>query len=334
MSMKAVQVKPPGAITDMYIADYPKPTIGDTQILVKVKAFALNRMDTIQRKGMYPPPPGASEIMGVEVSGIVEEVGKSVKGFKVGDAVFGLLGGGGYAEYAAIEQELAMHKPENLSFEEAAAIPETWFTAYQALFFVADFQKGQDVLIHAGASGVGIAAIQIAKLYGANKIFVTVGSDEKVSFCENIGATKGFNYKKGDWAKELKEYNHGQGVNIIIDFIGKNYFAQNIDSLAVDGRMVILAFLSGSVIDKVDLMPMLRKRIRIEASALRSRSLEYQARLRDAVEQNLVRDHFAKPGHDHLRIFIDKVYNWKDIAESHEYLERDQSMGKIVLKIE
>jgi len=333
--MKAVQVKAPGAAaTDLYIADYPKPIPRDTQILVKVKAFALNRMDINQRQGHYPPPPGASEILGVEVSGIVEEVGKDVKGFKVGDAVFGLLPGGGYAEYATIEQELAMHKPKNLSHEEAAAIPETWFTAYQALFFVADFQKGQSVLIHAGASGVGIAAIQIAKLYGASKIFVTVGSDEKVKFCEDLGATKGFNYKNGDWVKELSEYNYGQGVNIIIDFIGKNYFTQNIDSLAVDGRLIMLAFLSGAEVEKVNLVPILRKRLRIEGTTLRSRSLEYQARLRDAVEKNLVNDHLAKPDHDHLRVLVDKVYNWKDVVDSHKYLESDQSKGKIVLKIE
>ncbi|KAI8575147.1 hypothetical protein K450DRAFT_263160 [Umbelopsis ramanniana AG] len=334
MSMKAIQVKSPGAATDLYIGDYPKPSAGDSQILVKVKAFALNRMDLLQRKGLYPPPKGASNIMGVEVSGIVEEVGQNVKGFKVGDAVFGLLSGGGYAEYATIEQELAMHKPDNLSFEEAAAIPETWFTAYQGLFFVAGFKKGDDVLIHAGASGVGIAAIQIAKLFGANKIFVTVGSDDKVSFCEKVGATKGFNYKTGDWAKQLSEATNGQGVNVIIDPIGKNYFAQNLDSLAVDGHMVIIAFMSGNIVDKVDLGPMLRKRLRIEGSALRSRSLEYQARLRDEIEQHLVREHFAKPDHDHLRIFIDKVYNWNDVIESHKYLESDQSMGKIVLKIE
>ncbi|KAG2171446.1 hypothetical protein INT43_009107, partial [Umbelopsis isabellina] len=323
-----------GEAEELFIGEYEKPSPTATQILVKVKAFALNRMDLVQRRGMYPPPPGASEILGVEVSGTVEDIGKDVKNFKVGDAVFGLLPGGGYAEYAVIQQELAMHKPEGMSYEEAATIPETWFTAYQALFFVAGFQKGQSVMIHAGASSVGTSCVQLAKLYGASKIFVTVGSDEKVKFCEELGATKGFNYKKGDWAKELSEYNNGQGVDVIVDFIGKNYFSQNLESLAVDGHMVILAFLSGPVVEKANLALMLKKRLRIEGSALRSRSLEYQARLRDAVEKNVVQDHLAKPGHDHLRILIDKVYNWKDVIESHKYLESDQSMGKVVLKIE
>ncbi|KAJ2958439.1 hypothetical protein NQZ79_g6019 [Umbelopsis isabellina] len=332
--MKAVQVKKPGEAEELFIGEYEKPTPTATQILVKVKAFALNRMDLVQRRGMYPPPPGASEILGVEVSGTVEEIGKDVKNFKVGDAVFGLLPGGGYAEYAVIQQELAMHKPEGMTYEEAAAVPETWFTAYQALFFVAGMEKGQDVLIHAGASGVGIAAIQLAKLNGAQNVFVTAGSDEKVKFCEDLGATKGFNYKKSDWAKQLADYHNGKGVNVIIDFIGKNYFSQNLESLALDGRMVILAFLSGPVVEQANLGLMLKKRLRIEGSALRSRSLEYQARLRDAVEKNVVQDHLAKPDHDHLRVLIDKVYNWKDVIESHKYLESDQSMGKVVLKIE
>ncbi|KAG0182621.1 hypothetical protein DFQ29_003174 [Apophysomyces sp. BC1021] len=310
----------------------------DSQILVKIKCFALNRMDIVQRQGNYPPPPGASFILGVEMSGVVESIGKdalsgwSVTKYKPGDAVFGLMPGGAYAEYAVIEESLAMLKPDNLTFEQAAAIPETWFTAYQALFFVAELKAGQDVLIHAGASGVGIAAIQLAKQHGAGRIFVTAGSDEKCKFCETLGATRAINYKTENWGEVIAEATAGKGVNIVVDFIGKNYWEQNIQTLAVDGRMVILAFLSGNTIENSNLAMLLRKRLRVEGSALRSRSLEYQVRLRDALYEDVILEHLAKAD-GKLKLYIDKVFDWNDIVQSHEYLESNQSMGKIVVHV-
>ncbi|CDH53247.1 quinone oxidoreductase [Lichtheimia corymbifera JMRC:FSU:9682] len=330
--MRAVLVKQPGDAQQLYIGEYPTPTPNDTQLLVKVKCFCLNRMDIVQRQGNYPPPPGASPILGVEVSGIVESVGKNVTKFKPGDAVFGLMGGGGYAEYAVLDEALALHKPDAITFEQAAAIPETWFTAYQALFFVAGLEKGQDILIHAGASGVGIAAIQLAKNAGAKRIFITAGSDEKVAFCENLGATKGINYKKQDWAEEVAKETSNRGVDVIIDFVGKDYFEKNIATLAVDGRMVLLAFLSGPVIEKVNIGPMLRKRLRVEGSALRSRSLEYQSRLRDALAQHVIDEHFAKSSNDY-KLFIEKEFDWKDIIDAHLLMESNKTMGKIVVKV-
>ncbi|KAI9480589.1 MAG: hypothetical protein EXX96DRAFT_563399 [Benjaminiella poitrasii] len=289
-------------------------------------------MDIMQREGKYPVPIGGSPILGVEVSGIIESVGKDVKGFKVGDAVFGLMPGGAYAEFAVLDESLTMHKPDSVSFEDAASIPETWFTAYQALFLVGEMQKGQDVLIHAGASGVGISAIQLAKEAGANRIFVTVGSDEKAKFCESIGATKAINYKTENWSEVILKETDKKGVNVLIDFIGKNYWNQNIEVLGLDGHMVILAFMSGTLIEKFDIVPMLRKRLRIEGSNLRARSLSYQAKLRDAIYENAVLKHFAKKD-GVLKVFVDKVYNWEDIAEAHKYLESNQSMGKIVVRV-
>ncbi|KAI8138060.1 NADPH:quinone reductase-like protein [Fennellomyces sp. T-0311] len=330
--MRAVLVKQPGDASQLYIGERPTPIPKNTQILIKVKCFCLNRMDIVQRQGFYPPPPGASDILGVEVSGIVESVGSSVTKFKPGDAVFGLMGGGGYAEYAVMEQDLAMPKPDTLSFEQAAAIPETWFTAYQALFFVTELQAGQDILIHAGASGVGIAAIQLAKQAGANRIFITAGSDEKTKFCENLGATRGINYKTDDWASIIAQETGGKGVNVIVDFVGKDYFDKNIATLALDGRMVMLAFLSGPVLENANIGPLLRKRLRIEGSALRSRSLEYQTRLRNAVYKNVVEDHFAKSNSD-LKLFIEKEFSWNDIVEAHRTMESNQTMGKLVVKV-
>ncbi|KAI8977168.1 NADPH:quinone reductase-like protein [Mycotypha africana] len=330
--MRAVLVKQPGDASQLTIGDYETPTPSKTQVLVKVHCFALNRMDLLQRENKYPVPPGASPILGVEVSGIVESVGSDVYDFKPGDAVFGLIPGGGYAEYAVIEAALTMHKPDALSFEEAAAIPETWFTAYQALFFVAEFKKGQDVLIHAGASGVGIAAIQLAKYFGANHIFVTVGSDEKVKFCEELGATKAVNYKTQNWSEVILKETDNKGVDIVIDFIGKNYWNQNMQVLGLDGHMVILAYMSGTMVENFDISVMLRKRLRIEGSALRSRTVEYQRKLRDAVYDQVVKEHFAEENGG-LKIYVDKVFDWKDIGNAHRYLESNQSMGKIIVKV-
>ncbi|KAK4518733.1 uncharacterized protein ATC70_008955 [Mucor velutinosus] len=331
-TMRAVLVNTPGDASQLSLGQFEKPTPKATEILVRVKAFALNRMDIMQREGKYPVAVNVSPILGVEVSGTVESIGKDVKDFKVGDAVFGLMPGGAYAEFAVLEQSLTMHKPEALSFEEASAIPETWFTAYQALFFVGEMKKGQDVLIHAGASGVGIAAIQLAKEAGANRIFVTVGSDEKVKFCESIGATKAINYKTENWSDVILQETDKKGVNVLIDFIGKDYWKQNMEVLGLDGHMVILAFMSGAKIEDFDITVLLRKRLRIEGSNLRARSLEYQARLRDSIYQHAVLDHFAK--HDGtLKVFVDKVFNWEDIIEAHKYLESNQSKGKIVVKV-
>ncbi|RUS28317.1 hypothetical protein BC938DRAFT_482030 [Jimgerdemannia flammicorona] len=366
-TMKAVLVKQPGDASQLYIGETDKPVPQDDQILVKVKYFCLNRMDISQRHGRYPPPPGASQILGVEVSGIVEEAGKNVKDFKVGDKVFGLMGGGGYASYAVINHYLAMHIPDTLTFQQAAAIPEVrtshtildpfsplyvgrvWFTAYQVLHFVAGLREGQDVLIHAGASGVGAVAIQLARLAKAwsdvhiissflyrysNRVFATSGSDEKVKLTESLGATAGFNYKTTDWKEKVLELTENKGVDIIIDFVGKDYIDKNLAAVAKDGRIVFLSFLSGSVVEKFDLSILLAKRIRLEGTGLRSRTLAYQRELRDAIHKNVVQAYLEQPNHGGLKITIDREYAWSQIQEAHRYLESNQSTGKIVVRVE
>ncbi|KAI8338984.1 NADPH:quinone reductase-like protein [Chlamydoabsidia padenii] len=330
--MRAVLVKQPGDAQQLYIGDHPTPVPKSHQVLIKIKCFCLNRMDISQRQGNYPPPPGASEILGVEVSGVVESVGQDVTKFKQGDEVFGLMGGGGYAEYAVMDEKLVIAKPKEITFEQAAAIPETWFTAYQALFLVSELKKGEDILIHAGASGVGIAAIQLAKEAGAKRIFITAGSDDKVKFCQSLGATHGINYKTQNWAKIIAEETSGKGVNVVVDFIGKDYFADNIETLGMDGRMVILAFMSGAVVDNANLGLILRKRLRIQGSTLRSRSVEYQAHLRDEVYNHAIKDHFGC-AEGKFKIFIDSIYDWKDIIKATEHMEANRSMGKIVVRV-
>ncbi|GAA6027352.1 hypothetical protein JCM8097_002619 [Rhodosporidiobolus ruineniae] len=317
---------------DLYLGDADRPTLSEGRVLVKIKAFGLNRMDIMQRQGKYPVPPGASPIIGVEFSGTIEDPNGS--DFKKNEAVFGLATGGAYAEYISVPAGMVTRKPDNVSWVQAAAVPENWLTAYQALFLIADLQPGQSVLIHAGASGVGLAAIQLAKTFGASLIIATAGTDEKVDFVAQHGA-KGINYKTQNFADEVAKLTDKQGVNVVIDFVGADYWDKNIESLARDGRMVMLGLLSGAVTkDPLNLGPILYKRLRIEGTTLRSRSLEYQTDLLQEFSKKALDRVFAKcGGEDGLDLVIHKVYDWKDIAEAHKEMEAAKNTGKIICEI-
>ncbi|ORX93044.1 NADPH:quinone reductase-like protein [Basidiobolus meristosporus CBS 931.73] len=328
--MKAVLVKQPGDSSQLYHGETEIPQIKDHELLVKVHYFALNRMDILQREGKYPVSKDVSQILGVEMSGVVERVGASVTNFKEGDKVFGLMYGGAYAEYCAIHESMAMHLPDELSFKEAAAVPEAWCTAYQALHWIASIKKGDNVLIHAGASGVGLAAIQLAKRAGANKIFVTAGSGDKLEFCEGLGATDPINYKTESFKEKILNSTDQYGVDIIVDFIGANYWNDNIEILAKDGRMVILAFMSGVQVENFNIGPLLRKRLRIEGSTLRSRSVEYQVKLFEDISKDVI----PKFINGEYKIIVDKEFSWKDIKEAHLYMEANKNTGKIVVRVD
>ncbi|KAJ1673468.1 hypothetical protein EV182_005168 [Spiromyces aspiralis] len=305
-------------------AKKPEPKLHE----LLVKYFALNRMDIVQREGNYPPPPGASEILGVEVSGIVAEVGSDVTRYKPGDEVFGLMGGGGYAEYAILHEDLALPLG-NLSFEVAASIPEVWCTAYQAIHYIGQIKPGDDVLIHAGASGVGSVAIKLAKKAGANRIFTTSSCAEKLDFCRGLGATHLINYKQEKFVDVVRQATNGRGVDVIVDFIAAGYFEDNISSLAIDGRMSMQALLGGAKTE-VNLAPIVFKRLKIEGSALRSRSIEYQRDLLQLLRREII------PGIESGKLThcVDKVFSWKDIAEAHRYMEQNKNMGKIVVRVD
>lgn len=241
-------------------------------------------MDLLQREGMYPVPPQAPKTLGVEFSGVIEELAsESESGFKKGDAVFGLAYGGAYAEYIAVSTHMLVHKPDELSWEECAGIPETWITALQAMYMVAEYKPGQSILWHAGASSVSIAGIQLSKADGAGKIFATARQDEKCRFCEEkLGATKAFNTTTQDWAEEIMKATDGKGVDIIVDFIGGDYFGDNLNVAAKDARIVNLAVMGGmKTKGGEDLSNFVRKRVRFEGSSLRSRDEKYQGKLRD-----------------------------------------------------
>ena len=326
--MKAILVKSPGGNEQLKFGAAEKPVPKKNELLVKVEATALNRADILQRQGKYPPPKGASEILGLEISGTVSEIGAEVTKHKIGDKVFGLIPGGGYAEFCVINESMANKTPKNLSFEQAAAIPEVFLTAYQSLISIAKLKVGETVLIHAGASGVGTAAIQIAKEVGA-KVLVTA-SKVKHKICNELGADKAIDYKNESFSERVANYTNNQGVDVIIDFISGPYFKDNIKSLAVDGRLIILASLGGGKIDDFDLRQILIKRLSVIGSTLRSRSLDYQINL----NKEFISFAYEKFSNGKLKPIIDKTFSWKDVAEAHQYMEANKNQGKIVLKID
>ncbi len=326
--MKAILYKDGYTADELKIGEVETPSPSSKEILVRVKAAGVNRADIMQRKGHYPPPKGASTILGLEIAGVVEEIGSEVTKWRIGDKVFGLIPGGGYAEYAIIHEDMAMPLPENLNMAEAAAIPEVFLTAYQSVIYYGRIQKGETALIHAGASGVGTAAIQIAKLLEAH--IIITASKEKHEACFNIGAEKAIDYKHEDFYDEVVKFTGGNGVDLIIDFIGAPYLQKNINCLKTDGRLVMLSLLGGSKVKELDLRNMIGKRLSIIGSALRSRSLEYRT--------NLVREFssFALEKFKSRKLVpvIDKIFDWKDVSEAHKRIEANKNIGKIILEID
>jgi len=316
-----------GSADTLHLGEYPTPEPGSEEILIKVAATALNRADIMQRKGHYPPPAGASPILGLEMAGTVVEVGNEVRKWAVGDRVCGLLAGGGYAEYAVLHEDMALPVPEQMDWTIAGAIPETFLTAYQALFTIADLKAGERVLLHAGASGVGTAAIQLATQARA-EVSVTA-SGPKHTLCLGLGAARAIDYQQEDFAKAIANYTENQGVDVIVDVIGAPYFRQNIESLAPDGRLVLLAFMGGYKITDASLIPVLMKRLSITGSTLRSRSLPYKIKLTQdfqAFAWEAITDGTVAP-------VIDSVFDWREAAEAHRRMEANTNAGKIVLRV-
>ncbi len=325
--MKAIVLKKPGGPDQLQFGDWDRPVPREDEILVRVAATALNRADILQRQGKYPPPAGASPIIGLEMSGEVVEVGNRVARWKPGDGVFGLLPGGGYAEYAVIHEQMAMPIPGGISMTDAASIPEVFLTAFQALVWHAHLQAGESVLIHAGASGVGTAAIQIGRQLNA-EVLVTA-STAKLQRCVDLGASHAIDYTRGPFEKSVLTATGNKGVDVIIDFVAGPYFHQNVASLRIDGRLVLLATLGGGAVDRVDLRQILTKRLSVIGSTLRSRSLDYQIRLTEEFSR-VALPLFTSGA---LQAVVDSVFDWKDVAAAHEYMEANRNTGKIVLKI-
>jgi len=326
--MKAILVDNFGGPEQLKMGEAPKPLAGPDELLVKVAATAVNRADLLQREGKYPPPKGASDILGLEIAGQVVDKGARVGDWKIGDQVCGLLPGGGYAEYCTIHQKLALPVPAGLDLQEAAALPEVFMTAFQALHWLAKLDYGEKVLIHAGASGVGTAAIQLAKLKKAD-ILITA-SAHKHPLCKELGADYCIDYKADDFAEMVAEYTEEGGVDVILDFVGAPYFEANLQSLASDGRLIMLGFLGGMKIKgPLNLGPILFKRLKVEGTTLRARDLDYKIRLAQDLKERSW-SHFETAA---LRPVIDSVFPISEVASAHRRMADNLNQGKIILRI-
>ncbi|RHW41951.1 NAD(P)H-quinone oxidoreductase [Neobacillus notoginsengisoli] len=326
--MKAITVKQPGGADQLQITEHAKPEPKDGEILIKVKASAVNRTDIINREkslGYLDNP-----ILGVEVAGTVEKVGPGSE-IEVGTRVMGLVNGGGYAEYVVMPADRAMMIPNHhLSFEEAAAIPEVFLTAYQTLFWIGQLRANETVLIHAGGSGVGTAAIQLAKQIGQANVITTAGSEEKLDFCRSLGADVCINYKEQNFDEEILTITNNQGVDLILDFIGASYWSKNLSSIKVDGRWVLIGILGGANIENVNLMDLMSKRIQLTGTLLTPRSDAYKAALTTEFA-NKTLDLFAN---HKLRPIVDQVFPFNQIQQAHEHMENNKNIGKIILKVD
>ena len=311
----------------LQLSEVPAPIPTATQLLVDVHATALNRADLIQRRGGYPPPPGESEVLGLEIAGTVAGVGRAVEGVSEGDRVFGLVGGGGYAEQAVIDYRMAMPIPEEWSFEEAAAVPEVFFTANENIFTLGELAAGETILIHAGGSGVGTAGIQISQHAGAN-VFVTAGTPEKIHKCKTLGAIEGINYKTTDFVAEIEDLTDGEGVDVVLDFIGAPYLEQNLSVLKTKGRLLQVGLIGGATAE-IDLGTLMRNRLKIIGSVMRPQSIDEKI----AITQRFVDRWLPELKRGVLKPVIDNVFPLAEVQQAHAYMEANRNFGKIILKV-
>ena len=316
-----------GTPESMLVAEADKPQPGAGEILIEVHFAGINRPDVLQRSGRYPPPPGASPILGLEVAGKVAALGEGVTEWKVSDCVTALVPGGGYAEYCVAPAAHALPILEGLDMAQAAALPETWFTVWANLVDLGRLKAGERLLVHGGSSGIGLTAIQLARHLGVESI-VTVGSEEKARFCRDFGADHAINYRQDDFVQKVKEITVGEGVDVVLDMVGGSYLQKNVNLLRRDGRMVLIAFLEGSKTE-FDFMPVMLKRLTITGSTMRPRSVAEKTAIRDALLKNIWPEIEA----GRLRTHVFATFPLEQAGESHRLMESSTHMGKIVLQV-
>lgn len=320
--MKVVVITRPGEADVLEIQERSIPEISANEVLIKVKAAGVNRPDVYQRKGNYAAPKGvAADIPGLEVSGIISAIGSEVSSFQLGQAVMALVSGAGYAEYVAVDAGSCMLIPEGISFEEAAGMPETLFTVWSNVFQRGKLAPGETILVHGGAGGIGLTAIQLAKLMG-NNVFTTVGSAEKKKFVKNLGVTAAFNYHEEDFEELLGS----NSVNVVLDSIGGDYFNKNINVLAEEGRLVQINAMQGAKVN-LNLIKLMQKRIYITGSTLRNRPLSFKAEIANELKQ------FVLPfiANGSYKTYIERVFAIDDVVEAHRLMESRDFIGKIIL---
>jgi len=326
-NMAAVEIAEPGPPEMLTVVRRPVPTPASDEVLIQVAAAGVNRPDCLQRLGLYPPPPGASDLPGLEVAGTVVTTGDDVKSVCAGDDVCALLSGGGYAEFCAAPEVQCLPVPTGFDFIQAAALPETFFTVWSNVFERGQLMKGESILIHGGASGIGTTAIQMCRAFGA-RVFTTVGNDEKRGLCEKLGAERAINYHQEAFVDVIKGSSSGQGVDVVLDIVGGNYLEENIKILNPDGRLVIIGLLGGSKA-QLNLGHVLTRRLTVTGSTLRSRSAAFKGAIAKALLENV----WPKLESGEIAPVIQASYSLADAANAHALMEANKSMGKLVLRI-
>lgn len=317
---------PPGV---MKLAEGPRPTPKPGEVLIEVQYAGVNRPDVLQRSGSYPPPPGASPVLGLEVAGRIVEAAPGVTEWKVGDSVCALTPGGGYAEYCAAPAAHCLPIPPGLSAKEAASLPENWFTVYDNVMTRGRLKAGETILVHGGSGGIGYSAIQLAKVLGGATVYTTVGSAEKAAFCRKMGADAAFDYRREDWAAEVAKLTGKRGVDVVLDMVGGDYVMKNVRTLALEGRLVQIAFLKENRIPDFDAMPIMLKRLTFTGSTLRPRTVEQKA----AIARPLRAHVWPLFASGQLRTFVYQTFPLAEARAAHELMESSRHIGKIMLEV-
>ncbi len=323
--MKAIALENPGRNYRLELTEISKPRPGVDEILIKVAAAGINRADILQAQGAYPPPSGAPQTLGLEVSGHVAETGANAGNYQVGDAVCALLSGGGYAEYAIAPVECVLPLPSSLDLIDAAALPEALFTAWTNIAETGRLKPGETLLVHGGASGIGVAAIQMFAVLG-HTVFATAGSDEKCRLCETLGARRAINYRKEDFVAVARELTQGKGVDVILDMVGGDYVQRNMTAAALWGRIVNIAYQNGAKV-ALDLNPMLRKRLTLAATTLRARTATEKGMIRDALSEKI----WPLVAAGRVRPVVDRRFDLSAAQAAHQHMASGDHAGKILL---
>jgi len=324
-SLQAIEIEAGSETLKLVERVMPKPA--DHQVLIKVAAAGINRPDIMQRKGLYPAPPGVSDIPGLEISGLVVAKGKAVTQLKEGDAVCALVTGGGYANYCLASAELCLPIPKGLSFVEAAALPETFFTVWSNLFDRAQLLPNETLLVHGGSSGIGTTAIQLAKAFNSH-VIITAGSADKCEFCLALGADAAINYNDQDFVTEVKQLTHNKGVDVILDIIGGDYFPRNIQCMGFDARLVQIAIQKGAKTE-LNLLPLMLKRLTLTGSTLRGRDDQFKAK----IAQQLLHKVWPLLASGQIRPIIHATFALQEVCQAHQLMESSQHIGKIILEV-
>jgi putative PIG3 family NAD(P)H quinone oxidoreductase len=323
--LRAIVVAGPGGPEQLHIEERPDPVAREGEIVVRVAGAGINRADLLQRQGLYPPPPGASDILGLEASGVVTGVGPGVESVTDGDRVMLLVEGGAYAELVAVRAAQAVGVPDNIDLITAGGIPEVFITAHDALFTRGHLHDGETVLIHGGGGGVGTAAIQLARQHGC-RVLVTAGSAAKLERCLELGADAGINYRSEDFVARTRELTDGRGADVVLDIMGASYLGQNLQAVATDGRIVVIGMQGGTHAD-IDLGAMMRRRISLISTALRARPSAQKA----AIVAAFAADVLPALAAGRIRAVVDRVLPLEDAAEAHRLMEGGDVVGKLVL---